>query len=81
MLLRPQPRLHLLHPRADRSNLGLLGGLLDHPLSWTDDANRFLLALQVVLFPGRFVAESLVDGLRLLRRTRTKGWVPPDQRD
>jgi hypothetical protein len=56
---------YLCHPEPDTSNLGWFGGLIDHPLRWSDDVNRFLLFLLLVLWPGRFVAESMVELARL----------------
>jgi hypothetical protein len=50
-----------LRPQADMDNIGWLGGLMDHPFRFSDDINRFLLFFQIALFPGRFVAESIVD--------------------
>ena len=41
-------------------DLGLLGGLLDHPFKYTDDLNRALLWAKILLFPGRLVATPIV---------------------
>lgn len=51
---------HFIHVHPDTSDLGLFGGLVDNPLSYTDDVNRFLLFLWVLLLPGRFIASSLI---------------------
>jgi hypothetical protein len=53
-----------VHPRPDDRNLGLLGGLINHPLRYTDNLNRLLVALWLFLLPGRFIAESLMEILR-----------------
>lgn len=53
----------LIHPRPDRSNLGWCGGLVDDPFRCSDDWNRGLLWLALLLMPGRFVAECLVDAI------------------
>ncbi len=58
---------YFARPEPDTSNVGLLGGLIDHPFRYSDDINRFLWFLKVVLFPGRFIAEAIVDIFRLLR--------------
>ncbi len=60
---------YVVHPRPELTNVGWLGGLFDHPFRYSDDVNRFLLFLVVVMWPGRFVAESLVATARLLART------------
>ena len=59
---------YFIRAQADTSNIGWLGGLIDHPFRYSDDLNRFLLFLQIVLWPGRFLAESLVDTVRLVWR-------------
>ncbi len=49
-------------PRHDR--LGLLDGMLDHPFRYSDDVNRALLWSAAVLWPGRYLVQSWVDGVR-----------------
>lgn len=63
---------YFVHPEPDHSNMGWLGGLMDHPFRYSDDVNRFLLALSIVLAPGRFWSESLVDLVRLVRHAKHK---------
>ena len=58
---------YFVHPKPDPSNLGWLGGLMDHPFRYSDDINRFLLSLMIVLLPGRFVSEAVVDMVGLMR--------------
>jgi len=62
---------YYVHPRPDMSNVGFIGGLVDHPLRWSDDINRLLIYLDILLEPGRFVAESTVDMFMLLKYART----------
>jgi len=52
---------YFVHPKPDTSNIGWMGGLMDHPFRYSDDVNRFLIFLLIVLWPGRFISESLVD--------------------
>jgi hypothetical protein len=47
-------------PQPDASNVGLFGGLIDHPFKFTDDINRFLIVLSVLLYPGRLIATTLI---------------------
>jgi len=61
---------YFIHPEPDTSNLGWLGGLMNNPFSYSDDHNRFLLFLQIFLWPGRFLAESLVDLGILVAKSR-----------
>lgn len=56
---------HLLRPRPDGRNLGWAWGLIDHPLRWSDDMNRLLFWLRVVLWPGRFGVAAVRDVLKL----------------
>ena len=48
-------------PEPDTSDLGWLGGLVDNPFRFSDNINRFLLFLLIVLWPGRLVADALAD--------------------
>ena len=50
-----------LDPKPDTENLGWAGGLIDDPLRYSDDLNRSLMSLKILLGPGRFVAESVAD--------------------
>ena len=69
---------YTVHPTPDTSNVGWLGGLCDHPFRYSDDINRFLIFFTILLWPGRFFSESLVDTGRLVahatqfRRTRVE---------
>ena len=56
----------LIRPQADFSNMGWAGGLIDNPFRYSDDINRTLLFLTIVLFPGRLIGDSIGDGLRLV---------------
>lgn len=61
-------------PRPDTSNMGLLGGLIDHPFKFTDDFNRSLLALFIVMYPGRFIATSIVQTLMIMKKIARDRW-------
>ncbi|HVK09470.1 MAG TPA: hypothetical protein VM597_11900 [Gemmataceae bacterium] len=52
-------------PKADMSNLGWLGGMMDHPFRYSDDVNRAILFFRVALFPGRMLANALINPFRL----------------
>ena len=74
---------YFVNPKPDPSNVGWAGGLIDHPFRWSDDQNRMLLALNVVLLPGRLAVAGVRDVVRLaeqrleIRRGRQKKvvWV------
>ena len=61
----------LVRPAPDTTNMGWLGGLMDHPFRISDDFNRLLLFTQVILFPGKVIAYCLgmcwMVGWRLFR--------------
>ncbi len=58
---------YFARPEPDTSNLGWFGGWMDNPFRFSDDVNRTLLFLKIVLLPGRFVSESVVDFVCLFR--------------
>jgi hypothetical protein len=76
---------YFIRPAPDMENIGWLGGMIDHPWRYSDDINRTLLMFLIVLYPGRFVGESVLDmGLLLLgrkpvRRRRRFGRRPKDR--
>lgn len=55
---------HYLRPSPDWSNMGWMGGALDNPFRISDDANRVLLFLSIVLWPGRFATTAILDLFR-----------------
>lgn len=66
-----------VRPRADTSNLGWAGGLFDHPFRYSDDINRWLLFLSIVLWPGRFVAVTGVETVQWMTGTGTAAAPTP----
>ena len=61
---------YFIKAKPNTSDLGMLGGLVDHPFKYTDDVNRALLFLKIALAPGKFVSRSIVDGFRAGRGRR-----------
>lgn len=51
---------HRITAKPDYTNVGWLGGLFDNPFRISDDANRWLIYLQALLFPGKLMAYSVV---------------------
>ncbi len=47
--------------QPDYDNVGLLGGVFDHPFRYTDDFNRFLIFLKVIFFPAYIMSKSWVE--------------------
>lgn len=63
----------VIRPAPDMNNIGWLGGLMDHPFRYSDDINRVLLWLKLLLLPGRLIAESFVDMAILVFNARKSG--------
>lgn len=59
-------------PRPDTSNMGLLGGLVDHPFKYTDDINRTLFGLSIIMYPGRFISKTVIQTFVILRNMLRK---------
>jgi len=55
---------YFVRPQPDYDNLGWMGGIFDNPFRYSDDINRLLVFLMIVLWPGRFVSTSIVDLFR-----------------
>jgi len=52
-------------------NMGWAGGFVDNPFRYSDDVNRSLLLIGVLLWPGRFISVSLRDVVLLWSGKRT----------
>lgn len=59
---------YFLRVRPDFRNVGLWGTPINHPFRFTDDLNRILWLIQILLFPGRFIAAGLADLVWVIRR-------------
>lgn len=56
-------------PQPETSNVGLLGGFIDHPFRYSDDINRFLILLLILLYPGRFISTTVIQFIVLFKKT------------
>ncbi len=59
---------YFIHPEPNMDNVGWMGGMMDNPFRISDDVNRMLIGALLLLWPARFIAESLVDGVVLVIR-------------
>jgi hypothetical protein len=50
-----------VRPQHNGDNMGWFGGMANDPFQYSDNVNRFLFQLHMVLGPGRFAAETLLD--------------------
>ena len=69
---------YAVRPQPNYNDVGLLGGLINNPFRISDNINRWLIAVLVVLAPGRFVATSIRDLVRHARGERTMVLPPRD---
>jgi hypothetical protein len=53
---------HSVTAKPDYTNIGWLGGVIDNPFRISDDYNRWLVLIEVILLPGKLMAYSLVMG-------------------
>ena len=58
---------YFIIPKPDYSNIGWAGGLMDNPFRYSDDLNRLLMMIQVVLYPGRFIAVTFIQVILLIK--------------
>lgn len=63
---------YFVHPYPDLDNVGWFGGLINDPFAISDNMNRTLVVVFVLLWPGRFVSETLVDMTLLVRHARER---------
>jgi hypothetical protein len=51
---------HFVTAKPTYTNVGWLGGVVDNPFRISDDYNRWLVFIAVILLPGKLIAYSLV---------------------
>lgn len=56
-------------PNPDGRNLGWFGGLMDNPFRITDDMNRILVFVYMLLLPGKLIVFGLFTPYHLFKRT------------
>jgi hypothetical protein len=71
---------YFVQPKPDTKNLGWFGGLINNPFRISDNLNRFLLWLYVILWPGYFVSTSIVDFYRLVAYAGLSGPASGDMK-
>jgi len=54
--------------KPNMRNLGLFGGLMNHPFRYTDNLNRMLFFIQTILMPGKIIIASIYILLKYLKR-------------
>lgn len=57
---------YFIKPKPDTSNMGWAGGLINNPFKITDNWNRNLMTLKIILMPGAFIVESFIQFIQLV---------------
>ena len=58
---------YVLRPQVDVGNRGFLDGMIDDPTQDADDINRTLDLLKKLLYPGKFIALSIIKLIKFLK--------------
>jgi hypothetical protein len=64
---------YFIRPEPDTDDMGICGGMIDNPFSYSDNGNRFLMGLKIILMPGCFFTESTINMFLLLRNKKQMG--------
>lgn len=56
--------------KPNYQNVGWLGGLINHPFRISDNFNRSLIFLQIILLPGKLISQGIVVLWKLLQQNR-----------
>nr|WP_315024898.1 hypothetical protein [uncultured Aminipila sp.] len=59
---------YFIIPRPDYSNVGLLGGLINNPFRISDNINRMLVFILIILIPGRLISTTVLSWIDLLKK-------------
>ncbi|MHC1723541.1 MAG: hypothetical protein AB9836_10095 [Aminipila sp.] len=51
---------YFILPKPDYSNVGWFGGIFDNPFRISDDINRMLVFVMVILMPGRLFSTTVL---------------------
>lgn len=59
---------YFINAQPDTSNIGWMGGLIDNPFRISDDINRLLIFLKIILWPDRFISVAILNFINLLKK-------------
>lgn len=57
----------IIRVRPDYDNLGWVPFLINNPFRFSDNINRFLVTLNLLFTPGKFISKSIVGFFRYLK--------------
>jgi len=55
-------------PKPDYSNVGWFGGVFDNPFKISDDVNRMMIFVMLILMPGRLISTTAVSWIDLFKK-------------
>lgn len=59
---------YFIIPRPDYSNVGWLGGLINNPFRISDNINRMLVFILIILMPGRLISTTVLSWIVLFKK-------------
>ncbi len=59
---------YLISPKPDYSNMGWLCGAIDNPFKISDDINRTIFWVMILLVPGRLISTTVLSWIDLIRK-------------
>jgi hypothetical protein len=59
---------YFILPKPDYTNIGWLGGIFDNPFKISDDINRMLIFVMILLMPGRLISTTVLSWIDLFKK-------------
>lgn len=59
---------YFIMPKPDYSNVGWFGGVFDNPFKISDDVNRMLVFIMIMLMPGRLISTTVISWINLFKK-------------
>jgi len=56
---------YFISPKPDYFNIGWFGGVFNNPFKISDDINRMLIFIMIILMPGRLISTTVVSWIDL----------------
>lgn len=59
---------YFILPKPDYSNMGWFGGIFDNPFKISDDVNRMLVFVMIILMPGRLISTTVLSWIYIFKK-------------